>query len=204
MRVLTAMGGTFLALLVVMQARERAQTTLPVDVSPAALQTEYSALQQAKDSYSKAIHSYLLNDAADEYAHQLNEAIRREEKQRPDWHTTKEDTEPEVQTANRYGASLYWCEFDADWTARPEGYLRYLSLWPDGPDAEEAWWRGKLGHRFNNCYDAAGTEEETATFVHDYKEFLQRFPHGKHERDAREALKQFQDDLDWYKQQKKQ
>ncbi len=188
--------------LVAVQAQEKARTPLPFDVSQAALQGEYSALQLARDAYSKAVHSYLLNNAADEYAHQLNEAIRREEKYKSDWRAATEDTGSEVQQANGYGASLHWCDFDADWTARPEGYLRYLYLWPDGPDAEEAWWRGKLDHHLNSCYDREGSEQEAAVFVRDYTEFLQHFPHGKHQQQAQEELKQFQEDLDWYKQQK--
>ncbi len=163
----------------------------PLVVSLSALRREHTAIRNAKDSHTKALHTYRLNDAADRYAYDLNH--------QGGLHPDKEGDEPEVRQANRYGAFILWCSYDGDWTAGPEGYLKYLSLWPDGPDAEEAWWRGNLGHRLNFCYDGAGTEEEIAWFVHIYAEFLKHFPRGKHEREARQMLKKFRADLDEYR-----
>jgi hypothetical protein len=181
----------------------RAQAAVSVGVPISELQREYAALRSAKNIHSKALHSYLLNNAADEYAYELNQKSGKE-KPAFDWEEWKTRTGPETQIANRYGASILWCEVDADWTARSQGYLDYLSEWPDGPYAEEAWWRGRLGHKLDSCLDAEGSEEETAAFVHDYKEFLMHFPHGKHEKEARELLKGFQADLESYKQRKGQ
>ena len=182
----------------------KAQTSVSISVSTGELQQQYAALRSAKDIHSKTLHSYLLNNAADEYAHELNRKGGRFETPMPDLAGLKSRTQPEVGIANSYGASIFWCEYDGDWTVRPQGYLDYLSEWPDGPYAEEAWWRGRLGHKLNGCFDAEGSEEETVAFVHDYTEFLMRFPHGRHEAEARKLLKGFRADLESYKQQKRQ
>jgi hypothetical protein len=176
----------------------KAQAAVSVSVSISELQHQYAALRSAKNIHSKALHSYLLNNAADEYAYELNQEGGRFERPTLDWEGWKSRTGLVTQIANRYGAAILWCEVDADWTARSQGYLDYLSEWPDGPHAEEAWWRGRLGRKLNSCLDAEGSEEETAAFVHDYTEFLMHFPHGKHEKEARELLKGFQADLESY------
>lgn len=164
-----------------------------------AIKSEYAALHAAQNTREEALHAYLLNDAAEVYADAMNQGIlqRRSATELSD---PKAETQPMITQANRYRAEIIWCEVNGDWTARPDGYLAYLDVWPDGPFAEEAWWRGKLGHRLTGCFDAEGTEEETADFVADYTEFLQHFPHGQHEKEARGLLKEFQAELDWYKQ----
>jgi hypothetical protein len=179
-----------------------AQAVPPTSVPFAALQSEYAAVGSANDLYSRALHLYLLNDTADQYAYSLNQESRRNEAYQLDWHTMKRDTAASVQRANKYGAAIDWCEYGADWTAETKGYEAYLSLWPEGPYAEEAWWRGRLLQKLNRCFDAEGSEEETAGFVHDYAEFLTHFPHGKHEAEAGALLKGYQSELEDYKQQK--
>jgi hypothetical protein len=181
-----------------------AQEGAAASVSTSDLQREYIALRSVKNAHAIALHSYLLNNASDEYAYELNQKSGSDGKSAFDWKEWRAHTEAETQRANRYGASIFWCEPDADWTARSQGYLDYLSEWPNGPDSEEAWWRGKLGHKLNSCFDGEGSEEETAGFVLAYSEFLKHFPHGRHEREARELLTEFQADLDSYKQQKSQ
>ncbi len=179
-----------------------AQAVPPPGVVLAALQNEAAAVRSANDAYSKALHLYLLNDAADQYAFAVNQESTRNEAYKADWRQMKRDTAPRVQSANRYGAAISWCEYNADWTAGSEGYETYLSLWPDGPYAEEAWWRGRLLQKLNRCFDGEGSEEETAGFVDDYSRFLDHFPHGRHEVEARESLKKYQAALEAYKQQR--
>jgi hypothetical protein len=168
-----------------------AQATLSAGDLLKLLQNEHAAIQSAKTRHSKALHSYLLNDAADRYAYRVNRSKE----------PTRDDSE--IQRANRYGASIHWCIYDGTWTAVPQGYDDYLSLWLDGPYAEEAWWRGRLRHKLNACFDAEGSEEETRGFVSDYAEFLRHFPHGKHEREARRLLRQFQAELNSYRRAKR-
>lgn len=181
---------------------EGAQAAPPASVPFAALQSEYAALGSANDVYSRALHLYLLNDAADEYAYALDQESMQNEGDKLDWHAMKRDTAANVQRANGYGATIAWCEYGGGWMAGSKGYEAYLSLWPEGPYAEEAWWRGRLGQKLNRCFDGEGSEEETAGFVHDYAEFLAHFPHGSHEAEARQSLKEYQAELDDYKQQK--
>jgi hypothetical protein len=179
----------------------RSQAVLPPRVSLGVLRHEYAATRSAKDPHNKALHSYLLNDAADRYAYELNQERRQIKGSQVDWRAMKKDTSARVEHANQYGGSIKWCEYDADWTAGSPGYEAYLSLWPDGPNAEEAWWRGRLRHKLNSCFDGEGSEEETVAFVSDYTEFLRRFPQGRHKREAAKLLKDFQADLDSYKRQ---
>jgi hypothetical protein len=163
-----------------------AQTALSVHISTAVLQHEY-----------KALHSYLLNDAAEKYADNLSSQIDLHKNDDDvHWRAVELATKSAVAKVNKYGASLLLCEYSGRWTSNSSGYFDYLSGWPDGPLAEEAWWRGKLGYRLTGCSDAAGTEEETEDFVHNYTEFLAHFPHGKHENEARALLKE---SLDSYK-----
>jgi len=181
----------------------KAQTSTPFHLSTSTLQLEYNSLRKAKDAHSRALHSYLLSDAADEYADSLNRQIE-PHKNDDDlhWRPVQSAVASAIKKANKYGASLLWCEYSGEWTSNAQGYLAYLSEWPDGTLAEEAWWRGKLHYRVDSCVDAAGSEEETAEFVQDYTEFLAHFPHGKHEQEARALLKEFQEELDAYKQEK--
>lgn len=178
-----------------------AQPGAPASVLFAVIKREYLAGLQAKDSHSKALHAYLLNDAADRYAYRLNQDSMNNARYQADPQLKKREMEPEVQRANEYGASILWCEFSGDLTAASNGYEDYLSRWPNGPYAEEAWWRGKLLHKLNSCVDAVGSEEETADYLRQYEEFLRHFPHGKHERQAREALQEFRKDLESYRNQ---
>ncbi|QNI30416.1 hypothetical protein H7849_14730 [Alloacidobacterium dinghuense] len=179
-----------------------AQTTGSGDASLGVLQREHQALQEAQDAHDKALHAYLLNSAAETYASALDDEIQRKDRAATAPLDMQTEMGPVVNEANQYGAGVVWCEVNGEWTVSPDGYLAYLAEWPDGPDAEEAWWRGKLGHLATACFDAAGTEEETAGFVADYTEFLARFPHGKHEEEARALLREFQADLDSYRQEK--
>lgn len=175
----------------------QAQANWPADRYSSVLEREYKALHTAQDARTQALHAYLLNSAAEEYANALNEAIFQGKTD-----VGSPEMEAKVKTANDHGAEISRCEYSGGWTARPTGYLTYLKIYPDGPYAEEAWWRGKLGHRLTGCFDGDGSEEETAAFVADYSSFLARFPHGKHKKEARRLLKEFQYDLVTYKQEK--
>ena len=161
----------------------------------ARLRQEYAAAQAATGSHRKAEHLYLLNDIADRYAYALNKSMGRLVGKQTGTPATKGEASGMVEEANRYGAGIRWCEVDADWTAASDGYERYLALWPDGPMAEEAWWRSKLGRKLNSCYDGDGSSEETQDFVHAYADFLRRFPEGKHRAEALRLLKMFQASL---------
>lgn len=148
------------------------------------LREEFAALQSAKGDHAVARHAYLLNQEADAIAALLNH------NQSPG-----SGAATIVQQANRYGASIIRCVYSGTWTVPGDGYRRYLTLWPKGPKAEEAWWRGRLHHTANSCYDAVGTEEEAAGFVQDYRDFLKHFPSGQHQNEAREALRRWKADL---------
>lgn len=162
------------------------------------IQREHAAAEASLDPHSRAAHWYRLNEAVDDYV----DALNRQPAQRAtaDWfHPGKEtpmqrdvdpagfqrDTNDRIAVASHFGVKVQWCEPDADWTAGTDGYLQYLALWPDGPDAEEAWWRAKLiGHTRTGCYDGEGMKEEFGWFVSAYTEFLRHFPTGTHRSEA--------------------
>lgn len=176
----------------------RKPEALPLSVALKKLEHEFKAAQSAKDAPKKALHLYLLNDAADQYAESLNQnGISA-----PNGVYSIDplsDTEPAVRAANLLRANIFECEYSGSWTDGPEGYEAYLSLSPNGPFAEEAWWRSRLRYRKISCYDGVGSEEETAGFVHDYSDFLRHFPQGKHAKQARDSLHEFEKELESYK-----
>src|SRR6185437_5155584 len=43
-------------------------------------------------------------------------------------------------TATSYGVRIAFCESGGNWAADNQGYFKYLELWPNGPEADEATW----------------------------------------------------------------
>jgi hypothetical protein len=160
--------------------------------SVGSLQREYVAFTQSTDPHTKALHAFRMNDLSDQYAHLLNEKSGRYRNPIPDLHHLRSLYAADVKQANQYGANITWCEVNGAWTSASQGYLLYLSLWPNGPAADEAWWRGKFHNQIDNCVDAAGTEDETEELIFEYQTFLKQFPHSVHRKEAQALLAQFQ------------
>jgi len=151
------------------------------------IEYEYQTVAQARNPREKAKHLFLLNDAAERFAMKLNQHVGGVTHQK----AARKQTQQQANDANRFGAGIFWCEFDADWATNLNAYQEALKLDPAGPYAEEAWWRGKLGNALIVCRDMEGTPEENKVWTEAYTEFLQRFPNGKHAQEARERKKQF-------------
>ena len=173
-------------------ASVRAQQPDPL----AQIQQQSAAFHAAHDPLTRATHAFLLNQAADSYALSLNR-ISAPFAASPTLtpQQIRANTALAVDIANRFGANLQWCEFNAAWTTSLAGYRLYLTLWPTGPLAEEAWWRGTLGQTPTQCTDAEGSPEETLRLVHQYQQFLQHFPQGAHHIEATRTLAEFQSEL---------
>jgi hypothetical protein len=103
-----------------------------------------------------------------------------------------------AQTATSYGVRVDFCESAGNWAADNQGYFKYLELWPNGPEADEATWMGPIGNA-SFCGDSEGSAEELKEFIAQRKQFLQKFPDSrfaaKAKQDVTEAQAQLQEAL---------
>jgi outer membrane lipoprotein YfiO len=103
-----------------------------------------------------------------------------------------------AQTAKSYGVRVDFCEPGGNWAADNQGYFKYLELWPNGPEADEATWMGPMGNA-SFCGDSEGSAEELKEFIAQRKQFLQKFPNSRFatqaKQDVIEAQAQLQEAL---------
>ncbi|HTC94984.1 MAG TPA: outer membrane protein assembly factor BamD [Terriglobales bacterium] len=92
-----------------------------------------------------------------------------------------------AEKATSYGVRVDFCEPGTDWGANNEGYLKYLELWPDGPDADEATWMGPAGNQ-SFCGDFEGSVEELQEIIQQNQRFIQQFPNSHFTPEAKERL----------------
>jgi hypothetical protein len=129
-----------------------------------------SEIDRATDNPSRARGWLKLNQTADEL---------------PAYFDSSRDAKSALAKAEKFGISFPWCEPDGQPFAGSEGYARYLQLWPDGPDADQAWWRKNIDV---GCGDFEGTAEEYAGLEKTYSDFLRRFPNSPRAAEARKRL----------------
>ncbi len=170
-------------------------------VSPAFSQTAapHAALQQslkklqalaqkiahASTNQEKAKAWLAMNHEAVKFAEEMNRAFPH-----TDIHGDKIDP-PEAQKlaqqATSYGVRVEFCEIGDHWGANNEGYLKYLELWPDGPDADEATWMGPVGNQ-SFCGDFEGSVEELQEIIQQNQRFIAQFPNSRFIPEAKERL----------------
>jgi len=90
-------------------------------------------------------------------------------------------------TATSYGVRINFCESSGNWAADNQGYFKYLELWPDGHDADEATWMGPIGNA-SFCGDSEGSAEELNEFIAQRKQFLQKFPESRFAAQAKQDV----------------
>jgi hypothetical protein len=117
-----------------------------------------------------------LNHQAKKFAEEMNAAF-------PDTMIQGENISPLesqqiARSATSYGVRIDFCEPSGHWAADNQGYFKYLELWPNGPEADEASWMGPLGNA-SFCGDSEGSAEELREFIAQRKEFLQKFPNSR-------------------------
>jgi len=88
------------------------------------------------------------------------------------------------------GIVVNYCEIGTDWAADSAGYVNYLNLWPDGPNADEAFWKSKV--EANACGDFEGTAEEYEQGIKMYGDFIKRFPASSFTARAKSQLEGYQ------------
>ena len=99
-----------------------------------------------------------------------------------------------AQAATSYGVRVDFCEMGGNWAADNQGYLKYLELWPAGPEADEATWMGPMGNA-SFCGDFEGSVEELKETIALHNQFLERFPNSRFAAQAKEELTQSQEQL---------
>jgi hypothetical protein len=92
-----------------------------------------------------------------------------------------------AETATSYGVRVDFCEIGGNWAADNQGYFKYLELWSQGPEADEATWMGPLGNA-SYCGDFEGSAEELKDFIAKRKQFLLSFPNSHFASEAKQDI----------------
>ncbi len=172
-----------------------------LQVSLKKLQTQAQKIAHATTNQEKAKAWLALNHEAVKFAVEMNRAFPH-----PSIHGDK-ISPPEAQKlaeqATSYGVRVDFCEIGDDWGANNEGYLKYLELWPDGPDADEATWMGPMRNQ-SFCGDFEGSVEELQEIVQLNQQFITQFPNSRFTPEAKERLADAQKMLVQLQQSQKQ
>ncbi|HTD21674.1 MAG TPA: outer membrane protein assembly factor BamD [Terriglobales bacterium] len=164
-----------------------AQAVPPVSLqlSLKKLQTQAQKIARATTNQEKAKTWLALNHEAVKFAREMNRAFPHSS-----IHGDK-ISPPEAQKlaeqATSYGVRIDFCESGGDWGANNEGYFKYLELWPDGPDADEATWMGPVGNQ-SFCGDFEGSVEELQEIIQLNQRFITQFPNSRFAPEAKERL----------------
>jgi hypothetical protein len=139
----------------------------------------------SQDDHQKALLWLSLNRAAKQFADQVNATF-------PDTTLQGDRVSPPnaqklAQEATSYGVRIDYCEVSAKWSADNQGYLKYLELWPGGPDADESTWMGPMQNGAF-CGDFEGSVEELQENIAQRKQFLKRFPNSRFAGQAKQEL----------------
>jgi len=157
-----------------------------------ALLKEMAGLQgqinSAQNQQAKAEAWLNLNRKADALAKRMTELLPRAENSAPPTPTAELNQIAEKSQA--LGMSIAYCEIGTDFAASFAGYHNYLQLWPNGPNADEAYWKSKV--EANGCGDFEGTVEEYQQGIAMYSEFLKRYPSSSYAAQARSQLEAYQ------------
>lgn len=147
-----------------------------------------SQINSAQSSQAKAEAWLNLNHKADALATRMTELLPKLPDSGPPTPT------PELnQIANQsqaLGIAVNYCEIGADWAADATGYQNYLTLWPDGPNADEAFWKSKV--ESSGCGDFEGTIEEYQHGVEMYSDFIKRYPSSSYVARAKSQLSAYE------------
>jgi hypothetical protein len=191
------LGGTVLALGVF--AQEPSPSSPAANQAKAQLQIELRSLaklaQQIGDAPTnedKARVWLELNREARKFGAEMNSAF-------PETSVEGDRISPDeaqklAHTATSYGVRVEFCEPGGNWAADNQGYFKYLELWPQGPDADEATWMGPMGNG-SFCGDSEGSSEELKDFIAKRKQFLQKFPNSHFASQAKQDVTEAQEQL---------
>ena len=153
---------------------------------------EMAALQgqtnSAQNNQARAEAWLNLNRKADALAKRMTELLPHTENSGPP--TPTADLNQVAEKSQALGMSIAYCEIGTDFAAGFAGYENYLQLWPDSPNADEAYWKSKV--EANGCGDFEGTIEEYQQGIAQYSEFIKRFPSSNLLARAKSQLEAYQ------------
>jgi hypothetical protein len=167
--------------------------------SAASLKTEVRKIEVlaeqiagANTNDQKARSWLALNREAKKFADQMNAAFPKT--------TAKgdkifpEEAQRIAEKATSYGVRVDFCEMGDNCGADNQGYLKYLELWPNGPEADEATWMVPMGNG-SFCGDFEGSIEELQETIALHKRFLTQFPNSRFVSQAKQELSQSEEQL---------
>ena len=157
------------------------------------LQTLAQNIAQAPTNEEKARGWLELNRHAKKVGEEMNAAF-------PDTAIQGDTISPAkaqqlAHTATSYGVRIDFCEPSGKWAADNQGYFKYLDLWPNGPEADEATWMGPQGNA-SFCGDSEGSAEELKGFIAQRKQFLEKFPNSRFAAQAKQEIGEAQAQLE--------
>jgi hypothetical protein len=144
----------------------------------------HAQMESASNEQAKADAWLNLNRKADALAYRMSEiqsAVRNSGAATPS---------PKLQRiadkAKALGVPIGYCEIGDDWSAEPSGYANYLKLSPNGPSADEAYWKSKTEP--SGCGDFEGSVEEYQQGIATYRDFIARYPASSFVKRAKDQL----------------
>jgi len=150
-----------------------------------------SQTRSEQDSHAKAGAWLNLNRKADELAVRMTDLVRAIPNSGPI--TPTDDLNRLADRSAALGLSVAYCEIGTDWAANFIGYENYFKLWPDGPNADEAYWKSKVEP--NVCGDFEGSIEEYQQGIARYSDFIKRFPNSSYAGRAKSQLAAYEGGL---------
>ena len=168
------------------------ETNAKQDQQVISILKEMTALQSqitsAQNSQTKAEAWLNLNRKADALAVRMTDLLRETRDSGPLVPT--DDLNRVADKSAALGISVNYCEIGTDWAANFIGYENYFKLWPDGPNADEAYWKSKV--EANACGDFEGTLEEYQQGIERCSDFIKRFPNSSYTERAKSQLEAYQ------------
>jgi len=147
-----------------------------------------SQTNSAQSSQAKAEAWLNLNRKADALATRMTELLPKVPDSGPP--TPTPELNQIADQSNALGIAVNYCEIGTDWAADSTGYQNYLNLWPDGSNADEAFWKSKV--ESSGCGDFEGTIEEYQHGVEMYSDFIKRYPSSSYIERAKSQLSAYE------------
>ncbi len=164
------------------------------------LQSHLEVLREAKGRLESAHHAHEKAEAWLAFQVSVEQLVKALPKNTPFDVCEDENTEDVkrscpgadiVMQARKLGAHIYYNGAGEAYGTTDEGWRKYLEHWPDGPNADEAWWHVNVEPK---CTDECSTEaigDPAESDAMRYAEFIERFPNSKLRSLGERRIKEF-------------
>jgi len=163
-----------------------AQPSVPAALD--AMRTAKQKLDRAVGSHEKAKAWRALQQAADDLVRGLPQDLSNEQcydSNKPGGLRETCPGYPVVKQAQAVGMWITYCGSGEAWLPTNRGWAEYLKLWPDGPDADRAWWNVNVAPP---CCDECSFESAEAE-RRVCREFINRFPKSPLRQEAERRMR---------------